>query len=134
MSCHCVISANDADTVKAICQEIRTARKPKICTECAEVIVVGQQYEYFFGIYDGDRYHYRTCLPCVNIRSFFSCDGSWMWGCVWDDLEEHMFPEFHHGCLEPGNEEKDPLSVAAKNKVVNRWRKWKGLDKEANHG
>lgn len=127
MSCQCVISSGGDDWVEAICHEVRTARKSHKCTECGEDIPAHAKYEYFYGKYDGDMYAYHTCLPCVEIRAFFSCDGSWMWGCVWESLTEGMFEHFHHGCLEPGKEDKEPLSAAAKAKVVERWRKWKGL-------
>lgn len=129
MSCQCVISADSADDlVQPICNEIRKARKQHTCYECREVIQARDRYEYFFGMYDGDRYQYSTCMLCVEIRTFFSCDGTYMWGSVWEDIEEHLFDHFHHGCLDPTpDSEKEPLSAEAKQKVVNRWMRWKGL-------
>lgn len=125
MSCQCVISADGADRVESICQEMRTARKPHRCTECGDNIEPGERYEYFYGKFDGERFSYHTCVPCVEIRAFFSCDGSWMWGSVWDDME-HLFDDFHHGCLDP-QDDREPLSARAKAKVVERWQQWKGL-------
>ena len=104
------------------------ARKGYPCYECHQPIAIGQMYEDFFGKFDGDTCHYRTCIPCVEIRTFFSCDGTWMWGSVWEDLREGLFADLHTGCLEvQPDDDKEPLSAAAKQKVVDAWRKWKGL-------
>lgn len=126
MSCACVISAEDADDfVDVIEQVVRAARKPHKCTECREPILPGQRYEYMFGKFDGDTVRLHTCELCVEIGRFYSC-GGYIPGEIWNDLEEGMFEHFHHGCLEAG-EEKQPLSAAAKRKIVDRWRRWKGL-------
>lgn len=129
MSCTCVLSASDADEmVETIIHEVAKARQAYQCYECRQPIDKGQEYENYTGKLDGDLCHYRTCLLCVEIRSFFSCDGSWLWGAVWEDLREGLFHEFHAGCLEvQADSDKEPLSAAAKRKVVNEWRRWKGL-------
>lgn len=86
----------------------------------------GERYEYFFGKDDGDIYCYHTCLLCVELRTFFSCNGGWMWQSMWEEFREYLFPEFHAGCMESADD-REPLSAAAKGKIVEAWRKWKGL-------
>ncbi len=109
-------------------QKTVKARKDYKCYECRQPIVVGQSYEDFYGKFADAACQYRTCLLCVEIRTFFSCDGTWIWGSVWEDLQEGLFADFHTGCLEvQPDDDKEPLSAAAKQKVVDAWRKWKGL-------
>ncbi|MFH1834236.1 MAG: hypothetical protein ABH877_04355 [bacterium] len=47
---------------------VRRARKPHVCCECGEEIVVGQSYENSRGLYDGHWSEYKTCTVCVAIR------------------------------------------------------------------
>lgn len=125
MSCQCVISC-DGDTTDTIHDEIRTARKDHRCCECRRTIAKRERYEDYFGKFDGDLCHYRTCMTCVEVRRFFSCNGGWMWTTVWQEVRDYLFPTFHPGCLEP-QDDREPLSAAAKARVMEEWRKWKGL-------
>ncbi len=122
MSCNCVSGCDADEMIDVICQETRKARKVTKCYECHEAIQVGQEHEYIFGKFEGEDCTYRTCLPCVEIRGHFS-DGSWVFGSVWEDLQECFFPTMTAGgpCMEG-------LSAAAKGKLFAEWRKWKGLE------
>lgn len=96
------------------------ARKTHQCTECGNAIQPGENYERTTAKWVGDLSTFKTCLLCVEIRNKFSCAGGWSFGCVWEDLTEGLFWHLTFGCLEG-------LSPAAREKVLERWRKWKGL-------
>jgi hypothetical protein len=96
------------------------ARKTHGCDECGNAIQPGENYERTAANWDGVMTTYKTCLLCVEIRNKFSCSGGWMFSQVWEDLEEGLFEHLTFGCL-------DGLSPAAREKVLEWWRKWKGL-------
>lgn len=73
----------------------RVARKKHECGECGGSIEPGEQYEHFAGLNDGRWWSAKTCAPCVEIRSVLMCEG-WLFGTLWDDIEEQAFPEFAH--------------------------------------
>ena len=111
-----------AELCEVISETKPTARKPAKCCECRSVIPPGSQYEKFVGKYDGELTTYRTCLLCAEIRRVFTCGESWIWESLWDDMEELAFPE-----LTTATECFRELSPAAKEFVLAKWRKWKGL-------
>jgi len=57
-------------------QRIVHARKKYRCIECDEVIEIGDRYEYFRGLWDGEFETYRICLPCASIRNVYCPNGS----------------------------------------------------------
>lgn len=116
----CVISY-DGDPCDLYTSKIVKARKQAKCCECREPVRVGDQYERASMMLEGQFLVYRTCPLCVEIRAKYSCDGSWMFESVWEDIREHLFPRMTTGCL-------DGLSAAAKGKMITQWRKWKGLE------
>ena len=99
--------------------EIRKARKEHLCSECRESILPGEQYEHVAGKWDGDFGTYNTCLRCVAIRSGLSCDGTWAFGSLWEEIHDYVFPAMTTGCLERIE------GAAAKQLLIDRWNKWK---------
>ncbi len=94
------------------------ARKEHCCTECRETIPIGAHYEHTTGKWDLSMCTQRTCLSCVEIRDHFACDG-WIYGNVWNDLEENFFPDMKAGgpCM-------TGLSPEAKARLFERRLKW----------
>lgn len=120
MNCTCVSGADADSFITELSQGMRKARKPHRCCECHAAINPGDSYEDVAGV-DGNAFvTYKTCGPCVEIRTHF-CDGSWLYGGLWEDME-NCFPELVAGgpCLKG-------LSAAAKAKLFAQWRDWKGL-------
>ena len=116
----CVLNRYDDDEAEFYKTTIPKARKTHQCTECGNAIQPGENYERTSAKWEETLTTYKTCLMCVEIRAKFSCDGSWIFGTIWDELKEHLFDRLTFGCLEG-------LSPAAREKVLEAWRKWKGL-------
>lgn len=102
--------------------EIRVvkARKPHRCGECRQEIPVKSEYEYIAAKFDGDFFTVKTCLACAEIRRVF-VDGALNYGDLWYEMREHGFPSFSEGCL------VNLETSQAKQKLVDQWRRWKGL-------
>lgn len=120
-ACSWISGLDSSEWTQEISCEMRKARKVHKCGECGEPIQAGERYEDFFGADDGKPIRHKTCAACVEIRGHFSGSEGWIWGCIWEDME-NCFPDLTAGgpCLEG-------LSAAAKTKLFEMWRKWKGL-------
>ena len=46
----------------------RKARKSHVCCERDKNIVVGETYEVYCGIWDGEPREYKTCEKCADLR------------------------------------------------------------------
>lgn len=104
---------------------IRKARKPFKCGECGREFGPKTEYEYSVGKWDGDFSDFKTCLDCMNIREAFRC-GGYALGGLWEELEQYGFPDgFSEACVAKVE------TASAKQYLVDRWRKWKGLTSEA---
>lgn len=100
------------------------------CLECGDVIEPGQtaqQCNYATAeddLEEGDDdtpdYHY-TCMACAEIRTAYTCEGSEMFGSMWESLGEVSSD------LKMAGECWDNLSATGKAKLMEHWRKWKGL-------
>lgn len=101
MTTCCPLSGNDGDAAEFHDVELVLARKAHRCTECGDDIAVGQRHERVKAMWDGSWSTFRTCLPCVAVRTHFACEG-WIYGEVWNDIAENMFPTMVAGgpCLE----------------------------------
>lgn len=75
------------EQVETIFQKIRKARKPHTCTECAEPIQPGGQYEYLFGKYDGENIISKVCMSCLRVRDGVFC-GDYPIGDMWEHIGE----------------------------------------------
>ena len=61
----------DCDTSPAVYRsKIQRARKAHTCYECSSQIASGADYQYVFGIWDGDPESFRTCSFCLELRSW----------------------------------------------------------------
>lgn len=135
----CPLSNSDDDGPSFLCVEIRKAAKSHECCECEDPILQGTKYEYTTGKWDGSVSSYKTCLLCMEIRNHFGerrgpdeseedgyCTGGWVYGHLWHDLGESLFPAMTAGgpCFEG-------LSPAAKNRLFERRMAW--LEKYPSH-
>lgn len=117
--CGVCIGSDDGDPSVFHTEEIRKARKPHKCCECGDVIPKGASYEHVVGKWYDSIDTYRTCLPCREIRRALCCDG-WTYSMLWEDAQE-AFEHLTTGCLE------QLTTAAAKSKLLEQWRAWKGL-------
>jgi hypothetical protein len=118
MTMCCPLSGNDGDAPKVHDTVFRAARKPHRCSECREEIAQGVLHEVVRGLW-GDRWDtFRTCLPCMDIRHHFGCNG-WVYGQLWDELEENFFPDMKVGgpCMAG-------LSPRGKQKLIDARLEW----------
>lgn len=116
--CNLCIFSYDGDEADFYHSETRKARRQHTCCECGEQIQRGDTYEHVALKYDGAMSRHKTCAICVEIRTKFSCNGTWVFTTVWETMREEGFPVFTTGCLQG-------LSVKAKQKLVDEWNKWK---------
>lgn len=66
----------------------RTARKPHKCDACGATIKPGKRYAFASGIFDGEPFSTRSCLPCERARKEFG--KAHRVGISPDALEEHL--------------------------------------------
>jgi hypothetical protein len=120
--CACLCSGFDPGDNEFYAASERKARKSHKCCECGHVIKPGEAYERAAGKSDGGMWAYNTCNLCVEIRTHFYCNGGWLFTQLWDEMREQLFEEgtFRFECMEG-------LSVPAREKVLAKWRDWKGL-------
>ncbi len=57
-----VDGTNEVQSSRIVC-----ARKEHKCCACHETIRVGDKYEYFFLVYEGDPDYFKRCLRCKAI-------------------------------------------------------------------
>lgn len=97
------------------------ARKPHRCCECERTILPGERYQRWTGFWDGSFDTNKSCLPCAEIRTAFTCEGGETVGTLWEDMD-NVLPE-----LTTANECFRKLSPASKEFLLAKWREWKGL-------
>jgi hypothetical protein len=115
----CPLSNGDADPATVISTRILTAAKPHRCSECGEPMPRGTKHELQKAMWDERWYSMRTCLLCVEIRDHFACGEGYIYGEVWNQLEENFFPDMKAGgpCMEG-------LSPQAKRYLIDRRMAW----------
>jgi hypothetical protein len=123
VSCEVCIGQDCHDGVVEMLSEAHpVARKPHRCYECHRMIQPKERYQRFVGVWEGEIQRYNTCVLCEEIRQVFSCGEGWIWGQLWEDMMELAFPQ-----LTTATECFQELSPAAKQVVLARWQRWKGL-------
>ncbi|MGX4728008.1 hypothetical protein [Pseudomonas corrugata] len=55
-----------------------TARKRHRCCECYGFIQPGQKYQLISGSWEGDMDAFKTCMPCVEARTWAIAQPEWM--------------------------------------------------------
>lgn len=123
MGCDVCIGISDYDTADVYHSGLVRARKQHKCCECRRAIAPGEQYERVAAIWDGSWSHYRTCAICREIRDVFTCGEGFTFTNLWDDMREYAFPE-----LTTASECFRELSAVAKGRVLEEWRKFRGLE------
>lgn len=118
--CGVCISSDCDNPAEFSSTKILRARKEHRCCECRAAIPRGDRYERTAGKWDGDLYVFKTCLACVDVRTSLCCDG-WSYTSLWEDAAEALFRHLTTGCL------AKLKTAAGKEKLLEQWRKWKGL-------
>lgn len=75
------------------------ARKDHKCGECGRTIAKGEKYQRFSGKFDGELCDNVTCGQCAEIRDVFSCEAWPIWGELWCDVREVLFPQLTTACF-----------------------------------
>jgi hypothetical protein len=117
--CGVCIGGFDGESAEFCNTEIRTARKAHKCVECNEVIQPGQKYENCAGKWEGDFDTFKTCMICVHIRQGLTCDGTWTFSQMWEEIEDYVFPKMTTGCLQKIE------TPEARAYLVKKWNEWK---------
>ena len=120
----CIYSSGDDNPAEICGVLIVKARKPAKCCECCEPIHTGERYEVTSGKWEGGWASFKTCLPCKEIRETFCCEG-WTYGTLWRDAAVSIFERLTTGCVAKLG------TAAAKEKLIERWRRWKGIEARA---
>lgn len=115
----CPLSNEDGTAAAVFSKSTVKATKNHRCLECGETIPKGSKYERVKGVWDGSWSTFKTCLSCVEIREHFACETGWVYGEVWQQLEENFFPDMKAGgpCMEG-------LSPEAKERLFTRRMRW----------
>ena len=116
----CIGGSGDYESWEFCSYEKPKARKQHKCYECYRNISKGDVHEKISGKINGDFESYRICLDCVNIRDGLSCGEPIGIGELWENVY-YIFNEFNTNCL------AKIKTVSAKEYILERWRKWKGL-------
>lgn len=130
--CDVCIGGDSSDFDFAIydVEEVSASSNEK-CVECSGLITAGETAQSSdwsdcdgnYGNPDEEtepdiRY---TCLPCAEIRAVYSCGESELFGQLWERMRENATD------LRMAGECWDSLSAPAKAKLLEEWRKWKGI-------
>jgi len=112
----CPLSSDGDGEGECVDNAVVRARKDYVCCECDDPITKGTEHERYKMLWEGSFSTSRTCLSCVEIRDHFACNGRWIFGCLWGDLEENFFPEMKMGgpCMQGLSPEAKARLVAAR--------------------
>lgn len=95
------------------------ARKEHKCCECRRIITKGEEYQRWAGKWDGSVESFKTCLLCVQIREGFSCGNSTVFGQLWVEMCDYVFPVMNTACFEKIE------SPEARAYLRSKWINWK---------
>ena len=87
MECSCNINSCD-EGYEVYKKRTITSKTIHKCGECNRKIPVGEKYEVYTGVFEGDRYRHKTCSDCLSFRNNFF--GSWMFESLWEDFRDNM--------------------------------------------
>jgi hypothetical protein len=106
MSLMCNCSTDDFDYPDFYTHKTVKARKPHKCCECQDEINPGEKYELVKGKWCGRIDSFKTCLPCVHIRSDYCPDG-FLHGGLWEALHECLGIDYTHADSDDDDDEED---------------------------
>jgi hypothetical protein len=72
-------------------ETLPVAHKEHECCECHRTISIGEKYENVSGKSEDRFWRSKTCTECLEIRKALVC-GSWIFGMLWEEIEELVFP------------------------------------------
>ena len=87
--CGCIYDGGADYGAEVSLTRMRTARKPTKCGECREAIVPGQRYELTTGRWEADWCSFKTCEPCVEIRTALFCEG-FTYTAMWEGVSDYI--------------------------------------------
>lgn len=117
----CIGGYDDGEPAQLYQEKMVKARRQHRCYECGRPIQPGSVYERVSGRWEGEFSVYCFCIDCSSISRGLSCGDGRMFGNLWDDVTENLFPEMTTGCLQKIDE------PSAKAYLIQRWQEWKGL-------
>ena len=111
----------DGDEAEMYHEQIVTARKVHSCYECQRDIAVRERHHYVSGKWEDEWMSYRFCLICWEIMTALTCDGGPMFGYLWENLCEYVFPDMTQACIDKCS------TAAAKQRLTDAWREWRDI-------
>lgn len=122
--CHVDFSgmSDDAEPV-TFCEwrVVKAARKEHVCVMCRQKIAAGESYRTVSSVFEGEFSYDKVCEACYEISREFEyhiIDGG-----LWDAMAEEWEQGAHiQACIQR------VTSSAAKSKLAERWRRWKGIN------
>lgn len=119
--CGVCIGTDECESNDFFSSNMFKARKLHKCCECRLPISVGQYYERSVMKAEGEMFTFKTCANCKEIRDAMTCGNGYYFEQLWEEMRDYVFPDMTTGCL--GRLQ----SAAAKQFLIERWQKWKGL-------
>lgn len=120
--CDVEIDCDCDEPAEVFIEKERCAAKPHRCCECRSAIAKGERHILITMKAEGDWDSFRVCLPCDEIaREFMS--PRVVGGLLWQEFD-YQWEEGANvqGCM------NRVTTVAAKQKLLAKWREWKGID------
>lgn len=117
--CNVCLYIGDYEHPSFFHKKLVKARKSHECFECREQIRLGQNYWKIIGKWDGKFDQFRICTLCEEIAIELACNGGRMYGCLWEDLQEQVFPEMTFSCIQKLK------TTETKVFLQKHWNKWK---------
>jgi len=119
--CDVEIDAECDEPAEVWNEKQRCAAKPHRCVDCRSEIAKGERHIHITCKSGGDWDTLRVCLACDEIaREFMSPR---VVGVLWDEFDSQWAEGANvQGCM------NRVTTVAAKQKLLEQWRKWKGIE------
>lgn len=118
--CGVCIGGYDGDTPENYIEENIKAKRSMKCYECEETIPAGVEHQRVTGKWEQGQDTFHFCAACAEIQITFSCGEGRVFGALWVEMEEVVFPE-----LTLLNKCFQKLSIASRQFLLKRWNEWK---------
>lgn len=122
--CGVCIGGGDFDGyIEMMEQSVVKTRKDRNCLECRRPIPRSTPCERTSGKWEGKFFTEYTCLDCMNIRNGLTCGEPTAMGELWTEIRDcEVFERLTTACLAKID------TASAKAYMLERWKKWKGLN------